>query len=127
MIDCVFDSSAILADIHGEPGGDLARASRGSACISAINASEVVAKLIEAGLSPDQAQDIFDQYGCEVVVADRERGMLSGRLHALTRRKGVSLGDRFCLALALELGLPVLTADRRWKSLDLDVEVVLIR
>jgi ribonuclease VapC len=48
-------------------------------------------------------------------------------LHAETRRTGVSLGDRFCLALARELSLPALTADRRWKDLGLGVEIQLIR
>ena len=127
MIEYVFDSSAALADIHGEPGGGAARAVRASACISVVNASEVIAKLIEFGATPDQAQDLFERYGCEVIDAGRDRGALAGRLHALTRRASVSLGDRFCLALARELGLPVLTSDRRWKELDLGVEVRLIR
>ena len=31
-----------------------------------------------------------------------------------TRAVGLSLGDRACLALAAELGVPALTADRGW-------------
>jgi len=48
-------------------------------------------------------------------------------LHEKTRRKGVSLAGRYCLQLAIELGVPVLTTDKIWASLDLDVEIVLIR
>ncbi|WP_236627700.1 hypothetical protein [Caulobacter sp. B11] len=43
------------------------------------------------------------------------------------RHRGLSLGDRACLALAMREKLPVMTADRAWSDLDLPVEVVLIR
>jgi PIN domain nuclease of toxin-antitoxin system len=37
------------------------------------------------------------------------------------------LADRACLALALDKSLPVLTTDRVWKKLKLDVAVQLVR
>jgi len=49
------------------------------------------------------------------------------RLRRLTRTRGLSICDRACLALAKRLGLPVVTADREWVSLDLGVVVTLIR
>ena len=127
MTDWVLDSSAVLADMNDEPGGDVARAIRTEACVSAVNAAEVVGKLIELGMAPDEAGARFDLYGCDVIEADGARAIAAGRLHAVTHRTGVSLGDRFCLALAMERGLPVLTGDRRWKTLDLGIEVRLIR
>ena len=39
----------------------------------------------------------------------------------------MSLADRACIALAMDLNLPVLTSDRAWSELDLDVPVHLIR
>jgi PIN domain nuclease of toxin-antitoxin system len=39
----------------------------------------------------------------------------------------LSLADRACLALAERERLPVLTADRHWGSLDLGIDVRLIR
>jgi PIN domain nuclease of toxin-antitoxin system len=39
----------------------------------------------------------------------------------------LSLGDRACLALGLRLGSPVVTADRVWATVDVGVEIVLIR
>ena len=50
-----------------------------------------------------------------------------GRLRLTTRHRGLSFGDRACLALALGIGLPVLTADTKWSDLDLDLEIIQIR
>jgi PIN domain nuclease of toxin-antitoxin system len=44
-----------------------------------------------------------------------------------TRKIGLSLGDRACLATALELGLPVVTADRVWSKLKLGIDIHVIR
>ena len=40
---------------------------------------------------------------------------------------GLSLGDRACLSLGQHLRRPVLTADRMWKTLKLNVEIQMIR
>ena len=45
----------------------------------------------------------------------------------VTRAAGLSLGDRACLALAKSQGGLVLTADRVWATLDIGVEIELIR
>jgi ribonuclease VapC len=127
VIEYVLDSSAILAAMLGEPGSDKVAAARPRARMSAVNYSEIIAKLVDEGLSPGQAEDVAERLGCEVVEADKQRSVLAGLLHHQTRRKGVSLGDRYCLQLAQELHVPVLTADRRWAALGLDVEIVLIR
>jgi PIN domain nuclease of toxin-antitoxin system len=127
MAECVLDASAILADLHGEPGGAVARAAMRGSVMSAVNLSEVITKLIDHGLTAGQASSLSDQISSEVLDADRRRAGAAGALHAETRRTGVSLGDRFCLALAKELNLPALTADRRWKDLGLDIDIQLIR
>jgi PIN domain nuclease of toxin-antitoxin system len=46
-----------------------------------------------------------------------------------TADAGLSLGDRFCLALALRDGLPAWTADKAWRTIAdaAKVKVVLIR
>jgi ribonuclease VapC len=53
--------------------------------------------------------------------------ILCAWLRQPTRRIGLSLGDRACLALGRRLGLPVLTADREWAAVSVGVEVRLIR
>jgi PIN domain nuclease of toxin-antitoxin system len=44
-----------------------------------------------------------------------------------TRHFGLSLGDRACLALAMERKATVYTTDKVWKNLDLGIEIVVIR
>lgn len=45
----------------------------------------------------------------------------------LTRRAGLSFGDRACLALGRRLGKVVLTAERRWATVDVGIQVQLPR
>jgi PIN domain nuclease of toxin-antitoxin system len=127
MTDMVVDSSAVLAELKGEPGGETVRALTGVAHLSAVNYCEVITKLIEAGIPADEAAALAEALGYAVAPADQQRAAMAGKLHAKTRGTGVSLGDRFCLALAQELALPVLTSDRRWATLDIGVEIILIR
>jgi PIN domain nuclease of toxin-antitoxin system len=127
MTEYVLDAGAVLANILHEPGGDAVKATLRMSAISAVNYAEVIAKLIEEGLSPREAIDTVEWLNCEVVEADKHRAILVGELHAETRRRGVSLGDRFCLALARERQVPLLTTDRRLAELDVGVEVRLIR
>jgi PIN domain nuclease of toxin-antitoxin system len=45
----------------------------------------------------------------------------------LTRKAELSLADRACLALALDLGGRPVTADRAWREIDVGLSVTLIR
>ncbi|MDP3523658.1 MAG: PIN domain-containing protein, partial [Hoeflea sp.] len=63
----------------------------------------------------------------DVVPLDTETALLAGRLREATRGRGLSLGDRACLALAIRENAIALTADRNWADLDLPCKVELIR
>jgi ribonuclease VapC len=127
MTDWVLDSSAVLAVMKCEPGADIVVAATESSILSAVNAGEVVSKLIERGLEPIEAVVSLKEFGCTIVAVDAELGLRAGELIAVTRSKGLSLGDRICLALAEREGVPALTADRAWAELGLDIKVSLIR
>jgi PIN domain nuclease of toxin-antitoxin system len=48
------------------------------------------------------------------VPVDEDLALQAALMASATRRLGLSLGDRICLALAKRTGLPALTADRSW-------------
>jgi PIN domain nuclease of toxin-antitoxin system len=63
----------------------------------------------------------------EFVDFDFALAAIAGRLRAATRSLGLSLGDRACLALAIERNCPVMTADRSWAKLNLGIPIQLVR
>ena len=46
---------------------------------------------------------------------------------SMTRPYGLSLGDRACLALAIQRKAAVYTTDAAWKNLNLGIEINVIR
>ncbi|MDO6414392.1 type II toxin-antitoxin system VapC family toxin [Sphingomonas sp. BIUV-7] len=123
----VLDASAVLAAFFDEPGADHIAARMNGALISAVNYSEVVAKLIDRGTPHEQILEIMAQLDVDVVPVDRDQAMSAGLLRAETRSAGLSLGDRSCLALALARGAVALTADRAWGGLTLGVTIEVVR
>jgi ribonuclease VapC len=124
----VLDSSAILALIFGERGASkFSAAMLENAVVSAVNLAEVQTKLVRLGHDPENAWNDALAWVSEVEPYTREQAKISGTLVAQTQSRGLSLGDRSCLALALVLGAPVYTADRLWHGLQVGVEIHIIR
>jgi ribonuclease VapC len=120
----VVDSSVVMAHMLDEPGGAVALASFVGARISSVNAAEVYSKFAKAGVGPDLTAGRLARMGLTVIDASEHHARLAA---ALQDRPGLSLGDRFCIALGQALGWPVLTADRIWGRMSLPVPVELIR
>lgn len=95
--------------------------------ICAVNLAEVVSIMVDEGVREAEIESWTRWLPIVVADFDRDLAMRTALLRAATRHKGLSLGDRACLALAMREGLPVMTGDRAWTDLDLPVEVVLIR
>ena len=127
MAGVVLDASAILARVLDEPGREIVVAVIDGASVSAVNLAEVAQRLIDLGGDDLGVTATIRALSCEVVGFDEELALQAGLLRRATKAKGLSLGDRACLALGKRLGLPVYTADRAWAELDLGDEVVLIR
>ena len=129
MSSHILDASALLASLHREPGADQVEevVARGEGAISAVNLSEVVSRLADRGMPEAQIRGEIDSAGLDVVPFDSELAYSAGLLRPATRRWGLSLGDRACLALARQRGLPAMTADRTWAELSLGVPIQVIR
>jgi len=56
-----------------------------------------------------------------------EQAEFAAQLWEESRRFGLSLADRACLGLAMQQNNSVLTADKVWMQLKLDIEMQLIR
>jgi ribonuclease VapC len=97
------------------------------AAVSAVNLSEVVAKLLEATMPVDAVRSALGDLGLDIRPFDAEMAYAAGALRTTTRKRGLSLGDRACLALGQLLARPVLTTDRACEGLDLGVTVRSIR
>jgi ribonuclease VapC len=125
----VLDASALLAMIREEPGGEAVAGAIARARMSAVNFAEVVSFLNHAGVPAKQIDAMLAPLPVEVVDADLELAFSAGRLRKTTAEAGLSLGDRFCLALAARDRLPAWTADRRWRTIAsrIDVDIVVIR
>lgn len=134
----VVDASAVLALLYREPGEEeIRKRLRGAeAIINAVNFSEVAAKLSEGRLAEGahngsseggfDAQEIREAIGAlalEVRPFDDDTALAAGLLRVATKDRGLSLGDRACVAHARQIGGVALTVDRAWKGLD-GVEVI---
>ena len=128
----VLDASALLALLRHEDGGErVAQELPRGAAISALNWAEVLARLVDLGGDPVEitarALPAAAAAAVEVVPFDDAGARETARLRAKTRSLGLSLADRAALALAKSRGIPVLTADRAWRSLRLPIKIEVIR
>ncbi len=111
----VLDASALLALFNDEPGSDAVLQALELPCLlSAANHTEVLTKLLDKGLSPEDAATVMTSVELRIVAFDAAQSADAAWLRTATRKVALSLGDRACLALARAEGAAVLTADKPW-------------
>ena len=125
----ILDSSAALALLLGERGGEKVRAAflaqESPMAMSAVNWSEVLTRL---------------QRDSDIVDGDKLKGLLPGveivpfgqreaeQTADLAKRfRSLSLGDRACLALATDRNAAAWTADRAWGQMNLGIRLKMLR
>jgi PIN domain nuclease of toxin-antitoxin system len=110
--------------LNHEPGAEkLTPELLNVAVCSTVNLAEVHSKLVSLGISESEAWTDATAPVSEFVDFTAAHAQLAGDLV----RHGLSLGDRACLALGIDLGAPVYTAERAWKKLQLPVQINFIR
>ncbi len=117
----------MMAVIQNERGADAVLARIDGAAMSAVNLQELVSKFADRGLTEPDVDRMLDDISVTVHPHDAAQARVAGLLRVSTRAAGLSLGDRSCLALAVTLDAPVLTADRAWAALDVGVTIEVIR
>lgn len=129
MTRAVLDASAVIALLKGERGASKVAALVADAIVGVFNQAEVVSHFVHLGAPISEIRVMLDALPYEVAAADEALAWEAGALRAATGPAGLSLGDRFCLALAKRLDLPAHTADRAWKDVAdaIGVKVMAIR
>ncbi len=120
----VFDTSAVIAILFSEPGAAKAASLLPSSTISLVNVTETVDDFIRRGRIQADAVRALSTLGLDFKQPDEEQAL---RAASLKPMKGLSLGDRFCIALAQALGAPIVTADQAWAQHALGVRLEYIR
>jgi ribonuclease VapC len=123
----VLDSSAVLAVFFSEPGEEIVVPVLQGALLSTVNLAEVHTRMLDRGVPAQVAWKRMRSVQCEVCVFTDEQARIAAELMPSTRPYGLSLGDRACLALAIQRGAKVYTTDRVWKNLSLGIEIEVIR
>lgn len=127
MTGVVLDASAVLAVVQREKGADYVAAHIDDAHLNTVNLAEVLTKLVERGYDAPDAAQLIARLQLELHPFNEELAVEVAVLRTLTKAKGLSFGDRACLALTRKLGLPVLSADTRWMEVELDLDIRMIR
>ena len=127
----VIDASAVLAWLRNEPGADTVAGRLDGSFLSAVNLPEILQKYLAVGtLSGAEAAGFagdLASLGLSVVPFGEREAAVAAVMWDETRRLGLGLADRACMATAVGFGLPALTADRPWAEVEwksLSVELV---
>jgi ribonuclease VapC len=125
--EAVLDASALIALLWEEPGAEAVEPLLSRSVVSAVNWTEVLQRYRAHGVETAGKRESVEALGISVEDFSAEDAETVAELWQPTRRVGLSLADRACLALARRLGLAAYTADRDWRKVDVGIEVVLIR
>lgn len=127
MQGSVLDASAVLALLNQEPGWQAVESHLQKGVISAVNWAEVLTVLVDLGMSQEEAEPVLSGLLLEIVPFDQQQAARAAVLRSSTKKKGLSLGDRACLALAQSQKKIAITADKAWLGVQNTAEILLIR
>jgi PIN domain nuclease of toxin-antitoxin system len=121
------DASALLAFLFRESGHERVALHVERSCISTVNLAEVLGRFARDGHDPRAVLERLSATAIELVPFGPDDAATVAALVPKTRKLGLSLGDRACLALATARGIPALTADRSWVGLEVGVRIEVVR
>ena len=125
--ETVLDASALIALLWEEPGAEAVEPLLSRSAVSTVNWAEVMQRYRAHGVDTAGKRESVEALGISVEEFSAEDAEVVAELWQPTRRVGLSLADRACLALARRLGASAHTADRDWRKVNVGVDIVLIR
>ena len=125
-IKYLLDASALLALLRVERGADVVEGLFQECAINSANLTEVFTKLIQLGWTPDSVRKHVAQLKIPVLPVAQAEADASADLAPMAWQKGISLGDRLCLATCITHNLIALTTESRWPD-DAGVSIQRIR
>jgi PIN domain nuclease of toxin-antitoxin system len=123
----VLDASAILALIQEEPGAEVVKPLLKQSVMSTVNVAETLTSLQKIDIHPEEGLEYISLLISEVVNFDLDQALEVSILYPKAMHKGLSLGDRACLALGKKYHTTIYTADNAWKDICSELDIQLIR
>ena len=124
----VVDTSALLALIQQEKGADQVNALMGKMVMSTVNVTETLGVLQRTQIYSSESLPFVSDILQSMIDFDLIQARITADLELKTKSKGLSLGDRACIALGIHLQAPIYTADKIWAELALEqADIRLIR
>ena len=125
----VLDASAVMAWLQEEQGAEIVDGYLSVSYVSTVNLSEVLQKSAvgKVGVLVSSLDGDLASLGVTFVDFGPSEADVAARMWPLATPLGLGIADRACLATAVVLGIPALTADRPWKDVEwegLRVEVI---
>lgn len=117
----------MIAYLRQEPGSKIVEPYLRGSSMSAVNVAEVFKLHLTTNSQVSVIQAILQNLSIQVIPFDERQAVMNAELAKTTQSLGLSLGDRACLNLGLQLNVKVLTGDRQMAKADMPVEIVLIR
>ncbi len=127
MTKYVLDSSALIAVLFKEEGFEKVNEILADSVLSVVNFSEVISKMLLKGWHLGEILKYIDSLVPEFVPYSISIATKAAELILQTNQYGLSLGDRACLATAIDCGYNVITADKIWSKIPLPVKIILVR
>ncbi|MDI9638454.1 type II toxin-antitoxin system VapC family toxin [Kamptonema cortianum] len=123
----ILDASALLALIQEEPGSDVIKPLLKNSVMSTVNVAEVLTSLQRVNMLPEEGLDYLSLLINEIVDFDVDQAKEAADLYPKVKHKGLSLGDRACLALGMKYKAKIYTADKVWRDVHPELDIRLIR
>lgn len=123
----VLDASALLCLLNDEPGADQIVDVLTHSVIGTANLAEVVSKLRDRGLPLDDVREALGGLHLDVRPLSPAQALIVGDLRPSTKELGLSLGDRACLALAIDLKADMFTTDGPLASAEVGITITNVR